>query len=230
MKRTFVILSLLIAGSLNAQNTPVVEKSAPESNNALPSGGSLGSQSGVNPMGNPGTIANSAASSSGANSAIAPHPNSEPGVFLTSSPEGTVTGTTTTINNQKVEAARVVTSTGTVTAVVKEPTPAAPTPAVKPITTTRARRSVDVSSPTPKKVVPVAAAPAPVKAVTKPLPAYKPVLGNYVSEATIDKINAKYGAAVYDIRAVRLANSNKIAYIVRLRDNDTLRNELFYED
>ena len=215
-----------------AQNAPVLEKSAPESNNALPSGGSLGSQSGVNPMGNPGTIANSAASNSGANSAIAPHPNTERGVFLTSSPEGTVTGTTiTTSNNQKVEAARVVTPTGTVTAVVKEPVVA---PSTKPATTqtktTRPTQTVDVSPPAAKKVAPAPTGVAPAKSTTKPLPAYKPVLGNYVSEATIDKINAKYGDAVYDIRAVRLASTNKIAYIVRLRENDTVRTELFYAD
>src|SRR4051812_2764246 len=91
MKKAILILSLIITFyHLEAQNTPVVEKAAPKSNNALPSNGTMGSNSGVNPAGNPGTIISYSGNSNSVNTKLAPNPNVEPGTFLTSSPEGTV--------------------------------------------------------------------------------------------------------------------------------------------
>ena len=203
---------------VSSQNMPVQEKGAPESNNTLPSNGTLGSKSGVNPMGNPGTIANSSASNSAVNSGVAPHPNVEPGVFLSSSPEGTVMGTTVTTNAGTVKQAATVTTTGTVTAVVKEGKPSVS----KKETPAAAAPAITVVDPAPARpTVTVTATPAPK------LPAYTPLRGNFISEQALAAINAKYGASVYDIRAVRIESTRKVAYIVRLLEDGKLRSELF---
>lgn len=216
----FLAFSITIQAS--AQNTPVQEKGAPESNNALPSNGTLGSKSGVNPMGNPGTIANSSASNSAVNSGVAPHPNVEPGVFLSSSPEGTVIGTTVNTGNGTVRQASTVSNAGTVTAAVVEEQKTTATPKVTAPTTAPA--AITVVEPAPAKAtVTVTATPAPK------LPAYTPLRGNFISEQALAAINAKYGASVYDIRAIRIESTRKVAYIVRLLDDGKLRSELFSE-
>lgn len=221
MKKIFIFLFAFNTSiQLLAQNAPVVEKAAPKSNNALPSGGTLGTNSGVNPMGNPGTIANSSATSSAVNNTIAPHPNVEPGTFLSSSPQGTVTGTITT------QSATTVTSTGTVTAVVNTPeVPTVPKTTVSTAPPVIKVPVVKVSTVPASKNNPVT-----VKGKGNLIPAYHPVLGNYVSEQTVSKIKAKYGSAVYDIRTIRIASTNQLAYIVRLLEEGKLRNELFYDE
>ena len=239
------ILFLLIISSLSyvkAQNTPVVEKAAPQSNNALPSGGTLGSNSGVNPMGNPGTIANSSGSNSAINSTLAPHPNIEPGTFLSSSPEGTVVTTTITNGSTVTKTATTTTTNGNVTAVVNEPVKAAVQEpvAVEPITAVSPAvvAKTEVSpSPVPiakNKSVSTRSAGAKDKLVTitdrGKTVTYKPLLTNYVSEKVVNKIKEKYGADVYDIRTVRIASTNKIAYLVRLLDDGKLKSELYYDE
>ena len=231
MKRTvqllcFIFLSLHVI----AQNTPVVEKGAPSSNNTLPSNGTLGSNSGVNPMGNPGTIISNGGNNS-ANSTLTPHPNVEPGTFLTSSPQGTVTTTTVTTGTVTQKTAAVSGTTGTVTAVVKDSTEIAIAKKA-PVTRSPEKESIVIKS-TPEATV---SAPVPAnKQLTvtdkgKSIPAYTPVRGNYVSERIINNINTKYGGDVYDIRTVRIAANNKIAYIVRLVQNGKFKSEVYYDE
>ena len=226
MKKILIVF-LALNGSfgLLAQNAPVVEKAAPKSNNTLPSGGTLGANSGVNPMGNPGTIANSSATSSAVNNTVAPHPNVEPGTFLSSSPQGTVTGTIGN-GNGKTQLTTTVTPSGTVTGVVNTASEPAvtKTPVVTNSTSKKTPAIKASSEPTPKNN------PVTVKNKEKEIPAYHPVLGNYVSEKTVTKIKNKYGGSVYDIRTIRIASTNQLAYIVRLLEDGKLRNELFFDE
>ena len=231
MKRIITILAAFcISLSLFAQNTPVVEKAAPQSNNTLPSGGTLGSNSGVNPMGNPGTIANSSGNSSSINNTLAPHPNIEPGTFLNSSPEGTVI--TTTISNGTVsqKTAIVNNNSGTSAAAVKDSagvTVKNTSPVTKPVV----KDEVVIKTAPPINPAPdIKKDNIPVSNKGKTIPAYTPLLGNYVSESTINKIKTKFGPSVYDVRTVKMNSTSKIAYIVRLVENGKFRTELYYDE
>ncbi|MBS1741648.1 MAG: hypothetical protein JST81_01325 [Bacteroidetes bacterium] len=210
MKKTAFILTFLLLHIISdAQNPPVIEKAAPKSNNLLPSNGTLGSNSGVNPAGNPGTIINYSANSNSINNKLAPNPNVEKGVYLSSSPEGTVYTTTVTTGQSTTETTTAV-SNGAATTIVSEPVrqPAAtinreplPEPVKSPMVTT--------ITETPKT------------------PQYKPVLSNYIPAEVVKQINEKYGSSVYDITTMRNNKTKNIVYLVRLSDNGVFRSVLF---
>lgn len=231
MKKPMILLFTLITFCYaDAQNPPLVEKAAPKSNAALPSNGTLGSNSGVNPAGNPGTIVSYSGNSNSINTKVTPNPNIEPGVFLSSSPEGAVT-TTTVVNNSNVERSSTVTVNGsTVTAttqsqgqpIKEEVAHAAPQPNPNPPAST---------STTMPPTAPVANSGMTVTTEkSKSLPAYSPLLSNYIPEEVIKKIKSKFGGTVYDIKTVRLVKTNQIAYLVRLSENGVFRNEIFYNE
>ena len=227
MKRSAVFLFIsCICTFLHAQNPPVTEKGAPQSNNTLPSGGTLGSNSGVNPMGNPGTIINNAGNNT-SNNTLAPHPNIESGTRLTSSPEGTVVTTTVTSGTAVQKTAVASTPAGTVKATVVDTSATRNNTAVVNTAATTPREHPKKSAP---PVVTAEVAAKPLIKDNKSIPAYSPVLGNYVPEQTINKIKSKYGTSVYDVRTVRIASNNKIAYIVRIVENGQFKSELFYDE
>ncbi len=230
MKRIIFIIIISLGGYFSsAQNTPVVEKAAPKSNNALPSGGTLGSNSGVNPMGNPGTITNYSSNSNAVNDKLEASPNIEPGVFLNSSPQGTFRGTTVT-NGGVVQQQTTVTNNGAaITAVVE-----------KKVADTATKLNVAVSTAKPSvpatevSIVPVNASvdktvKVTTKSGTKKQVRVVPVLGNYVPETIVENIKAKYGSAVYSIIAVRVATSTKISYLVKLLKDGKTSMELYSE-
>lgn len=235
---TFVILT---AYYINAQNPPVVEKAAPKSNNTLPSNGTLGSNSGVNPVGNPGTIISYSGNSNSINSKVAPNPNVEPGVFLSSSPNGTVTNTTVTSGTNVQRTTTATGNGGTITTTLStSPIPppvtkikkVAPAPNIDPPV---ANNPILPAAPANKikpqrRTKSTTNKPENVVVIEKGIPAYSAVLSNFIPEAVVNKIKSKYGTSVYDIKTVRVALSNKIAYLVRLAENGNFRNELFYDE
>ena len=231
MKNIILITLISFSGLFSfAQNTPVVETSAPKSNNALPSGGTLGSNSGVNPMGNPGTISNYSSNSNAINDKLEASPNIEPGVFLNSSPEGTFRSTTVT-NAGVVQQQTTVTNNGAaITTVVEKKLPDTSTK-LKAVAKTKAVPSVPVSD---VSIVPVNASVEKTVKITTKSGAKKqvrivPVLGNYVPENIVENIKTKYGTAVYSIIAVRVASSKKVSYLVRLLQDGKSSSELYSE-
>lgn len=250
--KKYILLAAIIFTSFysKAQNAPVVEKSAPKSNNGLSSGGTLGSNSGVNPNGNPGTILSYSGNSNSINSRLEASPNIEPGVFLSSSPEGTVRVTTVTNGTDVRQSTSVVTNGSSVTtstengqnvpvtaqsntpAVIGQTNSNAPViyntikTATKPAKAVKEEQPV-VTIPKEEPAKPIAAAP---KDMGKKLPAFSPVLSNYVPEQVITKIKNKYGPSVYDIKTVKIVSTNKIAYMVRLVENGKFKDELYYDE
>lgn len=231
MKKTIILICISIAlNNAIAQNPPVVEKAAPRSNNLLPSNGTLGSNSGVNPAGNPGTIINYSANSNAINSRVTPNPNVEKGVFLNSSPEGTVI-TTTVTNGADVQTATTSVVNGSAVTTreqevkpIQDVTPhGAPPPNPTPAIDTK-------SSIPPTPPVATTGMKTKVEENSKGLPAYSPVRGNFIPEEVIKKIKSKYGGTVYDIKTVRVVKSNKIAYLIRVYENGNFRNEMFYDE
>lgn len=220
---TIICLSVLFSA---AQNSPVVETSAPKSNNALPSGGTLGSNSGVNPMGNPGTISNYSSNSNAINDKLEASPNIEPGVFLNSSPQGTFRSATVT-NGAVVQQQTTVTNNGAaITTVVEKKMPQAPAKAKAVVTSSSPATAVSIVpvNATVEKTVKVTA-----KNGTKKQVRIVPVLGNYVPESVVENIKAKYGDAVYSIIAVRVAASKKVSYLVKLLQDGKSSAELYSE-
>lgn len=221
-----VTIISLTAFITSAQNSPVVETSAPKSNNALPSGGTLGSNSGVNPMGNPGTISNYSSNSNAINDKLEASPNIEPGVFLDSSPQGTFRSTTVT-NGGVVQQQTTVTNNGAVISTVVEKK--------IPETPAKIKAAVAASSPaTDISIVPInATVEKTVKITTrngtKKQVRIVPVLGNYVPESIVENIKAKYGDAVYSIIAVKVAASKKVSYLVKLLQDGKSSSELYSE-
>lgn len=229
MKRSIILIIAIITYCycLQAQNPPVNEKGAPQSNNDLPSAGTQGSNSGVNPMGNPGTIINSSDNSSVINSSLPPNPNIEPGTLLNSSIQGTaVTGTP--VNNGaavKNNNAATVTNSGTVTNVVNEPV------AVRPVTDTNPPFVKNKPRPLPPMAGGVRENPGTVTEMGNEMPAYAhPVLRNYIPEQIVNTLKAKYGNNLYDIRTIKVAPDDKTAYMVRLLEDGKLREELYYDN
>ncbi len=211
---------------LLAQNPTVVEKSAPRSNNTLPDPG-LSSNSGINPMGNPGTMNSSTSSSAATNQTLESHPNIEPGTFLTSSPGGTVSSfvsingpvvqkTATAVNNTGGTTVVSTADNGnTIITVKKSPDPvivAKTLPDARPNNTQVINTELAINSKA--KVMPGG---------------YTPVLGNYVPTETINRIKNKYGNTVYDIRTVKVSATNKIGYIVRIVEDGKFRDELYFD-
>jgi hypothetical protein len=215
MKKSIIfILATCILIGAKAQNPTVIEKSAPKSNNTLPSSGTLGSNSGVNPAGNPGTIINYSSNSAAQNNKLAPNPNIEPGTFLTSSPQGSIIITPVA----KANATTQTSSIPVTEAVVK----------TSPKDTTN--NSISKPSPVKRKEIIVTEKPVTVTDGAKPIPAYTVLLGNYVSKDIITKIKAKYGNTLYDVRAVKIASTREIAYMVRLLNNGELVTEMYYDE
>ncbi len=215
-----------------AQNAPVVEKAAPKSNNTLPSHGTLGSNSGVNPAGNPGTIISYSGNSNSINTKTEPNPNIEPGTFLTSSPQGTVMRIPG-VNNPNIQAAPVAAPVAVVESKPVQPAPVQtatsatlnpPTAVNNNIETINSTSTLTSSSPEKTTTIVM------TDNIGKQIPAYTPITGNYVPQEIINKVKTKYGDVVYDIKAARIVSNNKIVYIVRLSENGKLRNELFVDE
>lgn len=248
MKKTLVCLIILFAGyQAVAQNTPVDPKGTPTTNKDLPSNNpALGSNSGVNPAGSPGTITGHSGNSNSVNNQTVPNPNIEPGVFLSSSPGGTVYTTPAPAGSNVPASTTAVTNNGGAVIVpeakpkpieevaIEAPKVPAPNP---PIAT---RSSVPPTAPVAnpgmkRKIKKESSASKTTTTKTnvvkeKALPAYSPLLSNYISKEVIEKIKTKYGAAVYDIKTVRVVKTNKLAYLVRLSENGSFRNELYYDE
>ncbi|MFT3912170.1 MAG: hypothetical protein QM737_22275 [Ferruginibacter sp.] len=256
MKKSIILIGVIMLSlCVEAQNPPVVEKAAPKSNNTLPSNGTLGSNSGVNPAGNPGTIISYSGNSNSINNIATPNPLVEKGVFLSSSPDGTVTNTTVT-NGANVQRYTTITSNGaaittTVETVSKpsappvnpEPAPAPnpnppvatnnATPPAPAIANPGMRTTVNIPSTDRNLVSPgksTADKKEPVVIKEKDIPAYTPLLSNFIPEQVIKDIKTKYGPNVYDIKQVKVAQTNRVAYLVRLVENGKFRNELFYDE
>ncbi|MEO8769863.1 MAG: hypothetical protein ABI402_07255 [Ferruginibacter sp.] len=243
MKKTIIVLSIIVAGYYSqAQNTIVDPKGTPTSNKDLPSNNpGLGSNSGVNPAGSPGTITGNTGNSNSINNQTTPNPNIEKGVFLNSSPGGTVYSNPVPAgSNVQSSTSAVGTNGGTITVnEIKTDTVAA-----LPVATTTVppsnppvvkKRSLPSTTPVAKagiktKTKKENTAKNTTAVKEKAVPAYSPLLSNYISQEVINKIKTKYGPSVYDIKTVRVVKNNKLAYLVRISENGTFRNELYYDE
>ena len=251
MKKAIIFLITIISGYfLQAQNTVVDPKGTPTSNKDLPSNNpALGSNSGVNPAGSPGTMTGTSGNSNSINNQTSPNPNIEPGVFLSSSPGGTVYSNPVPAgSNVQTSTTAVSANGGTVTVNETKPKPIesvavegpkvpAPNPPVSANTSLPPAAPIassgmiakNATTPAPKSKIKNTKPAAAEIVKEKNIPAYSPLLSNYIPEEVINKIKNKYGPSVYDIKTVRLVKENKLAYLVRLSENGNFKSEIYYD-